>query len=401
MAEAALAATEPTVEDDGFSPEERSQFESMRDSGPGPAPEAPAADPALSPAVDPAVAPAAPPAGAAEPSGDDDGGEDDDEPAAAAPVPGAVVDPNAAKPPRRVAYGKFARVERRAKAAEAETTKLREQQARLDERLKIINEAMQTPAQQPQQPVAEEDPEPDPETDIFGHNKWLRRQMQRQGETLQQLQEGRTAETENTELTQAYTTDAEQFAVREPNFIPAYQHLMQSRMVELAMYYFGKDLTAADATPLTGPQLQRIKQTVASEERQLATEAIKQGLSPAQRVYQLARARGYRPAAAAAPAPTNGAARPGNGAAPPAPNGKAPAAPGSLAVAPAAPAAPSITDEIARIKNGQEASLSLSGGGSAPQSPMTAERLANMPQEEYEAWVENTPPHIMKQLMGG
>lgn len=399
MAEVALAATEPTVEDDGFSPEERSQFESMRDSGPGPAPEAPAADPALSPAADPAVAPAAPPAGVAEPSGDDDGGDDDDEPAAPAPVPGAVVDPNAAKPPRRVAYGKFARVERRAKAAEAETTKLREQQARLDERLKLINEALQTPAQQPQQPT-EEDPEPDPETDIFGHNKWLRRQMQRQGETLQQLQEGRTAETKNTELTQAYTMDAEQFAAREPNFIPAYLHLMQSRMVELAMIYFRKDLTAPNAKPLTTPELQRIQTTVAEEERWVAAEALKNGTSPAERVFELARARGYRPAAAA-PALTNGAARPGNGAAPPAPNGKAPAAPGSLAVAPAAPAAPSVTDEIARIKNGQEASLSLSGGGSAPQSPMTAERLANMPQEAFEEWMENTPQHIVKQLMGG
>src|SRR6185436_13256480 len=148
---------------------------------------------------------------------------------------------------------------------------------------------------------------------------------------------------------------------------------MQSRMIELAMYYFGKDLTAPDAQPLTGPELQRIKRTVSGEERQLATEALQSGKSPAERVYQLARARGYRPAAAAAPAPTNGAARPGNGAAPAAaPNGKAPATPGSLATA---PAAPSVTEEIARIKNGQDAALSLSGGGSSPQSPMTAERL--------------------------
>ncbi len=361
MAEPALK--EPSVEDDGFTPEERQQFEQMREPEappPEPAPETPPPEAVAQPAV-------------VDPSPSDD---DDDEPAAAAPQPGAAP---AQQQPRRVNYQKFARLEQRYKDLQKQFNEREQTNTRLDERLRLLNEALATPQQTPQ----EEDPEPDPEKDIFGHNAWLKRQFTKQQQALEEIRSGRQSETEETQIARTYEDDARIFASREPNFVPAYQHLMNSRLAELAMYYFGKDVTE-EGVQLSAQEVQRIKQTAAQEERQLVQEALQQGQSPAQRVFQLARARGFRPQAAAPAAQ----AAPGNGAVQPAkPNGAA--------------AQPSVTDEIAKIKQGQAAALTLSGGGGVPSNPMTAEKLANMSQEEFNRLMDTLEPDEWRTLMEG
>lgn len=397
MAEA--ATIEPTADHDGFSPEERAQFESMRETESA-TPEPSTPDPAPSAVPGPADAPAAdkpPAAGAAAPGAAEAptaGEEDDDDEAPPAPVPGAPIDPNAQRQPRRVAYGKFQRLEARYKELQTKFNEKDQITTRLDERLKLLNEALATP--QTTQPAAEEDPEPDSEKDIFEYVKWQKRQIAKQGETIKSIQEGRQTATEETQIAQTYETDARQFVATEPNFIPAYEHLMGVRLAQLAMYYYGKDVSDPEAPALTAPEINRIRQIAAGEERQVVAEALANGQSPAKRIYQLARASGFRPQAAAA---VNGAAKPTNGAAPPV-NGKGNGA-ASNGNGAAAPAQPSVSDEIDRIKAGQDASLSLSGGGGVPNQPMTAERLANMPQAEFERWVEVTPPDLVKQIMGG
>jgi hypothetical protein len=55
-----------------------------------------------------------------------------------------------------------------------------------------------------------------------------------------------------------------------------------------------------------------------------------------------------------------------------------------VAAVPAPAAAPSVTDEIARIQAGQAASKSLSGVGGAP-SELSVEALAYMSEDEFAA----------------
>jgi hypothetical protein len=411
------------VDESPFTPEEQAQFDLMQketaEPTGEPAPEGTEDKP--KPAVEgeapkPVIAGAKDPAEGGE--GDDD--EDGEEPAAGAEAkPGEEDKP----PPRRVAYGKFQRVENAKKKAEADLKAEREarqkdaeERARLDERLKLINEALQPRAEDAKAKAAAEDPAPDPEADIFAYVAWQGRQIERLNTTIQDIQQGGQQRDDESAIAQTYVSDAEQFAGREPNFIPAYQFLMQSRTLELAQYFFGKDLTDPETPRLTGQEYNRIKTTVADEERQLAKEAIRAGQSPAARVFSLAKARGFRPgaprsadpapdpAAAAAAAAANGGAKT-NGTAAPAGNGGT-AAPGSLAVgaaapAPGAPAKPSVKDEIEKIRQGTEASVSLSQGGGAPTSPMTPERLANMPQHEFEALMDRLSPAEQRIAMGG
>jgi hypothetical protein len=394
---------EPIVEDNGFTPEEQAQFDSMRQDSPpqgdGVAPPAPADPPQPAPTVDPAAA--APPVAA-------DGADDEDdeaEPPAAQPP---AADGKPAQQPRRVAFGKYQRLKDRAEktaaelaAEKAERAKDRETQARLDERLRLINEALTAP---PATEKPDEDPEPDAEKDIFGWVQWKKRDDARLRQQFDELRQGRQAETADSELFNNYRQEAEVFAQKEPNFVPAYQHLMHSRTVELAQYYFGKDLYDPNTVPLTAQEIGRIKATVANEEKQLVAEAFKTGQSPAARIMSMARGRGFKPPA---PAAANSAA-PTNGAAPAAPaaNGGTPGAPaaavpGALSNGAAAPTAPNVKDEIAKIRDGQGAALSLSSGGGVPTSPLTPERLANMNEEDFGHLMDSLSESKIKELMGG
>jgi hypothetical protein len=375
--------------DDGFTPEERAQFQEMQTTTSGPAPVDPVpATPEPAPvAAAPAVAPAA-------------ADDDDDEPAPA-PIPGAPPVPADQQHPRRVSWSKYSRetdeLRKKVEAAEGTIAQQRVNQAKLDERLAIINEALTAPPQQAAQP-ADDDPEPDPNEDIFGHNAWLKRQLVRTNQRMEEFttaqEQRQQASDENTNLNNSYLQDANTFAAKEPNFVPAYQFLMESRVNELAHYFFGKDLTEQGAH-LTPQEVKRITDEITAEERALVQNAVKGGRSPAQEVFKMARMRGFRPPAPAAQAPA--AAPATNGAAAPAARPTASAAPPAAA----APAAPSVTAELARIRNGQDAALSLSQGGGAPAVTLDAARLANMPDDEFNALLDSMSESQRRAIMGG
>lgn len=380
--------------DDGFTPEERAQFEAMKAETPAPTSSAEPAPASPEPAT--ATPAAAAPAATAD--------DDDDEPApAAAAAPGTPQAVAEQQHPRRVSWSKYSREteELRKKVAEAEGTiaEQRTNQARLDERLRIINEALTTPPPQQTAAEAQDDPKPDPEQDVFGYVKWLERQVERTNQQFQEFASTQTerqqAESENINLNNSYLQDANTFAAREPNFVPAYQFLMQSRVNELAHYFFGKDLTE-QGTKLTPQETKQITDEITSEERALVQNAMKGNRSPAQEVYKMARMRGFRPEAPAAAAP----AQNGNGAAQPA--GAAPAAARPNGNGAAAPAAqPSVSAEIARIRSGQDAALSLSQGGGAPAVTLDAQRLASMPDDEFNALLDSMSESQRRAIMGG
>lgn len=373
------AAADPQIDeiDDGLTPEERTQFDDMKkatdapaEGGDPPADAAPAEGGKGGNAAGVAAAAAA----------DDD---DDDDGEVAPAKPGADGKP----PPRRVNYNKYRRVEERAVTAEKALQETRDSQTRLDERLRLLNEAL-TP-KEAAAAADDEDPEPDPEKDIFGHARWQGRQIKRLTDVIQESRQTSAARDEEAQVANTYVEDARNFQATEPTFIPAYQFLMANRTYELAEYYFGKDL-AEEGVKLTPQEHAQIKNAIADEERELATQAIKAGQSPAQRIFKLAKARGFRPpakpaaAAAAAADPKNVAKVPGSLA--------DPVKPGS--------AKPSVTEEIKNIQRGA-ASRSLSEGGGAPANPLTPERLANMPQDEFDAFMDALSPTEQRRAMGG
>jgi len=368
--------------DDGFTAEERTAFDQMRDATSDPAP-APTPDPTPAPA--PVVA---------EAGGEDDDDEDDagTPPVAgsapAAPVADGTVAP--VVPKRRVSARKYERAEEARQKAERELGETRQNQARLDERLRILNEAL-TPAPAAAQDPAEEDPEPDADQDIFAWVNWKKRDDARFRAQIAETQATQQTRTQEQDLSTAYIDDARSVAAADPNFVPAYQFLMANRTFELAQFFFQKDLTE-NGVGLTDDEVGKIRQTIAGEERELVSGAIKNKRSPAKAVLALAKARGFRPTAAAPAPKPNGVAAPATGAV------AAPAAvPGALNTP---VAAPRVEDEIARIREGSEAARSLSTGGGAPPNPLTPEKLANMSDDEFAHMVENMSPDQERQLFG-
>lgn len=371
------AAAEVMVDDNPFSAEEQAQFDAMQQ---GIEADVPAEEPIVvegEQPVDPALV-----------AGE---GDDDDEPEAGQqagqPQPGQPqLGPDGKPIPRRVNYNKFARMEERAKKAEGELQTVKELFTRTDERLKLLNDALTAGQRKEVKDQREEDPEPDPEKDIFGWVQWARRDRGRMMEQLQGHNQRTQATEQESAVATAYTEDARIFGQNEPQFAPAYNYLMQSRAVELAQYFFGKDL--GDGDQLTAQEVTRIKAAISAEERELVTEALRNRQSPAQRIFKLARARGFRPQQ-----PGSGGQRqpqPGQGQPQPQPGGQPTAA---------APATPSVAAEIASIQRGTR-TPSLSSGGGSPVTPLTAEKLASMPQADFERMLERMTETQQRALFG-
>ena len=117
------------------------------------------------------AAPAAPVAGATGAAPSPAAGEELDEAAEEAAIA-------AGKPPKRVNYNKWKRTADELATTRTELGKMRDQATRVDERMRLINEALATtPAAAAA--AEEEDPAPDPEQDIFGYVRWQGRQMER------------------------------------------------------------------------------------------------------------------------------------------------------------------------------------------------------------------------------
>jgi hypothetical protein len=408
--------------DDGFSPEERAQFAEMAqsDAGAGDSADGAAggdngaaaggAGGAAAPgSADGAAAAAAAPAAGAEGADDDD--DDGADPAAAAAADAAAV--AAGKPPkRRVSFNKFKSADDRAKALETELAQARVNAAKFEERMTIINEALAgkfSPAAGGAAPagdvagaaaapktLAELGPRPDPEQDLFGWAKWADQRNEILEAEVKELRAGSQQTSENLaerDLAATYVDDANQFATTEPNFLPAYQFLMDTRIAELAIARFGQ----VDPKQLTQQEFDAIEKVIAAEERTLVQTALqrrgpdgRRG-SPARLIFDMAKARGFKPAAAAA-APAAGRVAPAVA------GGAAPAA--AAAAAAGSQQQPSVKDEIDRIKAGSDAALSLSSGGGAPASALTAQKLVSMSDAEFGHMMETLDPEKLQELMG-
>lgn len=286
------------------------------------------------------------------------------EPAAAPPAPVAAADPvepgeeeipaQDGKTKRRVVDSRALKEERKKRQEiEAELNRFRENYSRVDERLKMLSEAVSQP--EPTQPQ-EEQPEAliDPEQDIFGAYKQQQKRMDKLVQTLESLQAGQSEMRQQTEeerqtgaMIASYRQDAAAFTQQTPDFTDAYNYLLQKRGEQL------KALGYNDA---------EVRSTLYNEEMSLAQRALGLRQSPSAHIYALASSMGY--AKKAAPSPV------------------------AQAAPPAAPVpVPSVTAEIDRIKAGQNSSKSLSSGGGAAGEELSLELLANMSEKEFAAFM--------------
>lgn len=315
------------------------------------------------------------------------------------------------KPQKRVSFHKYQRLLEQFEQNQTalETTK-REQaarEARLEERLAIINEALATPQQVQQQESAEDaDPAPDPEKEIFEYVKWQQRRMDRQEAAIEEMRNAEIGRTEANDLLTTYQTAAADFASTEPNFAPAYTFLVRQREQELL----------AQGTPAP-----KVKQQIVREEQGLVRKAVKEGKNPAEYVFMMAKVRGFQPMtaeqiAAARQPPAQRANGKGAAAKPAAPQGdpgaldapvqagqqRAAAKPQNGNGAAQASRAPAVDVRaiVDGINRGQEASRSLSNAGGSVPPTLTSQAIADMGEDDFNLLVENLPEGRLRELFG-
>jgi hypothetical protein len=250
-----------------------------------------------------------------------------------------------------------------AAALEKELQHERDIRARIDERLKMLTAVVEQPdpATAAAAPGAD-DPEPDPEADIFAYVKWQNRQIARLKEEQTEVRTQTEQERQTTAIVRTYSQDAATFRSQKPDFNDAYNFLLTKRGEQLAALGYAPD---------------DVRSFLYTEEMNLVSRAIGQRQSPSAQIYALATSMGYAPKAPGAPADPAAAGSTLAAAA----TAAAPAAPAP------APAAPSVTAEIDRIKAGQASSRSLSAGGGAAGEGLSLETLSNMPEKEFIAWL--------------
>jgi hypothetical protein len=233
---------------------------------------------------------------------------------------------------------------------DTELRETREKLANLEGKFSIIERLnAPEPAAPAKVPTAEED--------IFGAVKHA-------GETIAQMQKRlddadaatKTATEETAKratFVNNYKSDAAKFTEAKPDYMEAYNFILESRAAELRA--IGYDTPEALHNALT------------ADEMGIAEMAFAKGKSPAEMLYALATQRGYKPKAAA----------------------------------PAAAAKPAAEEVLETIERGQNANKSLSDlGGEAPGGAMTAAVLLAMPMDEFEAWTAKNPAKA-KRIMGG
>ena len=362
------------LDDGGLNAEEQAQFDAMRSPGSNVDSPTQLVDPLEQPAPT-TITPAAD-ATLKAPEPAPQGEPDDPDVETVKDAAGAAVLDGTGKPQKRVSFHKYQRLEQRYNELELKHGKTAEERARIDERLKIINEALTTPAAP--EPVVDQDPRPDPEVNIFEYVKWQERQIDREREARTNLEQSWKDERDEGQMASSYRQDANRFASTEPNFGRAYHFLLTLRQGQLK---------AGGWTDQT-----KIDQQIVKEERGLVRNALKENASPAQRLFEMAKAAGFTP-----PAPVVD---------PPAAQPLVPGAALDAAVKPAAaaavakPAIPTVTEQVALAAKGAEAALSLSNVGGSPVEQLTATKLLAMDEDDFDQAVAGMSKARLREVFG-
>ena len=224
------------------------------------------------------------------------------------------------------------------KKTKAELAELREFRAAMDERMRWFEAAQQ---QQPKQ----EDTPPDPNVDVFAALKWtqdkLLEQQKQATETQQQQRQREQEQQQEQQVWNYWQQDAATYTKENPDFGNAAKWLSDYRDKQLSA------LSIADSRFST-PQARNAQ--IETELKGIIIAAAQQRKSPAQLVYEIAKGYGY---ATKAPEPEGG-----------------------------------LNARIDQLDKAQSANRTVGNApGSAGGDEMTAEALANMPEQEFAVWM--------------
>lgn len=269
----------------------------------------------------------------------------------------------------------------RRKELEAALAQRNEEYARANERLQVLTEIMHGQEQavkQAKQPEQEQQPvqEIDPEVDIFGWAKQQAERAQRAEQKLAEIESKASRQFGEMQTQQRFRSDVTAFAAKTPGFFDAYNHLVNVRRAELEALDFG------DANA--------INNQIAIEEKILVQNEFQKNGSPGERLFKLAVAKGWKPAAPvveATPAP----------AAPAAPALAPQQQPASQALQTNAAAAAAVK----QIQNGIQASATLSGSGGTPGEGITVQQLADMSDDQFVELATKLGKKKLDHLLGG
>lgn len=224
---------------------------------------------------------------------------------------------------------------------ERERRKTAEQQVRDFQQL-LARFAPQAPAA----PAPEAPKIPDFSTDPVGHFQARIDALEKRNNELESFRTQQTQQTEQQRAQQTLTSwsaqQENQFRQTAPDYDDAVAHIRDQRVAEL------RALNVPDNAIMA--QLQQ-------DAMVLMATAHQQGANVAERVYAIAKSRGYQPKAAAAATP----------------------------------------DPIETIQRGQQLAAGLGSAGAAPAGRLTAERLANMTEAEFSKVSEDD----IRRLFGG
>lgn len=191
--------------------------------------------------------------------------------------------------------------------------------------------------QQPQMPDINEDP--------AGYIVALEQRLARFEQLSNQDRETR-------ELDANLSNDEAMFTALHPDYNAASDHYVKSRAAELLSFY----------------PPEQVQDMLLKEAREIARQSWARGMSPAETIYNLSMARGYNPNMPNREAAPGGQNQ-GGGKQQQQQKG------------------PSAQDIVNGVRNGQQASRSLSGGngGAARTAELNADAILNMSDEEFEA----------------
>jgi len=250
----------------------------------------------------------------------------------------------------------------RRKEIETEAQKLRDENARAQERLNLLTQIMEGSQNlqnngAPAQPQEEQDI--DPEQDIFGAYAQLKKRHDSLSTTVTEIKNQTTQQSQEMKINDSFRQDVVRFAQAQPDFTEAWRYLIDSRKNELQEMGFTNQ--------------QAIDAQLGEEQKMMVRKAYKDGKSPASVFYNMARHRGWKApekkveTPAPTPAQINQMTQQQ-----PAQNGQQ---------------APQVNQQgVQQVQNAQNSmknNASLSSAGGSPGQGLTVADLANMDEDKF------------------
>ena len=203
--------------------------------------------------------------------------------------------------------------------------------------------------------AADEDPMPDPETDIFAYAKWQARQYEKVSSKLsereQQETQSRDQMQQEQQIAREWQQSVQSFSAETPDFNDAAGYLAGLRVQQLQA--LGLDQASINAT-------------IDNEVKGVVMQAKQAGRNPAELIYLYAKASGF----------TGKKAEPGKDEA---------------------------AEKLKALEAAQNGSKTIAGsGGKSGDDPLTPQAIADMPPAEFDAWISKPEnERRFQQMMGG